>query len=347
MLPLDEEVVGTSLNAYTMQVIRQNLWPVSTVEHTGSHNLDWEPYSKYYQDQCNRALHEQGANILVRTHQHVVDIASKLKDGESRDTIKDSLRGLTTTIPKWQDEDEALDNTIDLAARLCFMVNIGANASTVTRCEKLLWTDSSLKDYLETYFSEPHVLSHDSVCFNRALTAFNMERVAGIKIYWTDNLADHLRVVNDDHKKVAIFHHASFLERARQTSQFPAGLVEETLRTLALLFPREDKHTKRWLQTICPSSKVDSHLMNCQRLRLDHRQIERFIFWHDRLIILKEVFDESRPTRLSQWWYDRRDGHVWYTFWVAVFVLLLTVLFGLIQSIEGALQVYKAYHATT
>jgi hypothetical protein len=61
---------------------------------------------------------------------------------------------------------------------------------------------------------------------------------------------------------------------------------------------------------------------------------------------LKQIFDESRHVKLSQWCYDRRDGFLWYTFSVAVFVLLLTVFFGLVQSIEGALQVYNAHHFT-
>jgi len=64
------------------------------------------------------------------------------------------------------------------------------------------------------------------------------------------------------------------------------------------------------------------------------------------VVILKQVFDESRPSTLLQWWNDRRNGVQWYTFWVAILVLLFTMFFGMVQSIEGALQVYKAYHPT-
>lgn len=35
-----------------------------------------------------------------------------------------------------------------------------------------------------------------------------------------------------------------------------------------------------------------------------------------------------------------------YTFWVAILVLVLTLLFRILQSIEGAFQIYKAYHPT-
>lgn len=59
--------------------------------------------------------------------------------------------------------------------------------------------------------------------------------------------------------------------------------------------------------------------------------------------MLKQAYDDATPGALPQWWYDRRDGVTWSTFWIAVVVLVLTVFFGLVQSIEGAIQVYKAY----
>lgn len=46
-------------------------------------------------------------------------------------------------------------------------------------------------------------------------------------------------------------------------------------------------------------------------------------------------FDETRPSNITQWWNDKRDVRQWYPFWVAI---SLTVLFGLVQSIEVDLQ---------
>lgn len=68
-------------------------------------------------------------------------------------------------------------------------------------------------------------------------------------------------------------------------------------------------------------------------------RLEEYRYWHDRLLILKEEFDEARPTTIAQWWNDRRDGIQWYSLWV---VMGLTLFFGLVQSIEGAIQVYQA-----
>ena len=128
---------------------------------------------------------------------------------------------------------------------------------------------------------------------------------------------------------------------------FPDGLIEETLRTLALLFPHSDKDTRNWYNTQdkkAISRDLDPKLLECGHLRAEDRHIDAFTFWRDRLVILKQTFDESEPNSLSQWWYDKRSGVHRYPLIVAALALILTAIFGLIQCIEGALQAYKAWH---
>lgn len=62
-------------------------------------------------------------------------------------------------------------------------------------------------------------------------------------------------------------------------------------------------------------------------------------------MVLKQAFDEAGPRTLTQWWNDRRNPVQWYTFWIAIWVLIMTVFFGLVQSVEGALQVYFSWKA--
>ena len=120
------------------------------------------------------------------------------------------------------------------------------------------------------------------------------------------------------------------------------------MRTLALLFPSnpvQDRSLCKWYSKKAARSNLDLGLIQCGRLKTDDRRIERFSYWHDRLITLKQVFDEATPKTMSQWWHDRRNGVQWYTFWIALLVLALTILFGLIQCIEGGWQVRLAYVA--
>jgi hypothetical protein len=112
--------------------------------------------------------------------------------------------------------------------------------------------------------------------------------------------------------------------------------VKETLHTLALLFPPGDKDTKRWYKKHEAPEDLDDSVLHCG---LACRNIEEYTYWHDRLIMLKEKFDEPNRTTIKQLWNDRREGIQWYTLWVAI---VLTLFFGLVQSIEGGIQVYKA-----
>lgn len=130
------------------------------------------------------------------------------------------------------------------------------------------------------------------------------------------------------------------------SSALPAEVVDETFRTIALLFPQSDKKTAKWYRKVqAKKPHLDRHFVKCGGLRHDDRQIENFRIWRDRLILLKEAFDEkAQPRRFGQLWHDNENRLRWCTFWVAILVVVLTVFFGVIQSIEGALQVYKAYH---
>jgi hypothetical protein len=123
----------------------------------------------------------------------------------------------------------------------------------------------------------------------------------------------------------------------------PDGFVKETIRTLALLFPHGDKKSRKWyMKQEDDPEELDLNVLICGNMWESYREIEKYEYWHDRLAILKGAFDESKPQNVSQLWKDRRDTFQWYTLWV---VISLTLFFGLVQSIEGALQVYKAFQA--
>ena len=90
---------------------------------------------------------------------------------------------------------------------------------------------------------------------------------------------------------------------------------------------------------------LDLRLIGIGNLKAEKRQIENFRYWRDRLVILKEVYDDARPDTLSQWWHDRRNGSQWYPFWIALWVAVLTILtiiIGVVQCVESGLQVYLA-----
>jgi hypothetical protein len=197
------------LDSGTKRQISLLFWPLSSVQ---PNDMDLSPYFTYYAKQCHHALHDQGKHILARTHQHILDVSRDLEQYCDRDIAKSHVKRLFTS-PNHPHEDEILNNTVDLAARIYTMVNIGGGKYAISGHCQLEWEDGNLKDFLSNHFDQKPELDKGSIKLERGFKACKLQKIAGINIQWTDNLADHLRLVDDEDKTVAIFHHASFLKR--------------------------------------------------------------------------------------------------------------------------------------
>lgn len=127
--------------------------------------------------------------------------------------------------------------------------------------------------------------------------------------------------------------------------------MEETLETLTLLFPNNDRKTKRWLESEFRAGTsailADCRLQQLGYFKWNHacRHLKHFQYWNERLGALKEAVEEATPSSkaLLKALGDRKNGDRWLNSWVAIVAISLTLFFGLVQSIEGAIQVYKAY----
>ncbi|KAI3330077.1 hypothetical protein F4824DRAFT_515956 [Ustulina deusta] len=341
MSTIDMSLLETAIEPHTQAAICHELWGVGYSPQLLGADINLATFWNYYFKTSALSLHDGGRHVAVRTHRDVIDVVYLLKAGATRGDIKQKLRSKLKT--KHTNEDELLENTIDLAASLAVMCDCGISSHGFSGSTEIQWRHDSLREFLAQYFGDRPILSHEKIKLEKTFKATNFGRIAGLEIIWTDNLVDHLRLTDDD-TNVHIFHHASFLESQRWSSEslLPTNLATETLQTLALLFPSTDCETRKWISKL---PLVDSGISRCGRLKTDLRQIERFQIWRDRLVMLKQVYDEAQPKTLRQWWHDRRNGVQWYTFWITVLVLILTVLFGLIQSIEGGIQAYASLKA--
>jgi hypothetical protein len=93
------------------------------------------------------------------------------------------------------------------------MVEIGGVPNGFSGNTPLLWEEEKLSHVLAKHFALPSTRSQEQVRLGKVFTARNIERIAGIKIRRTGNLADHLRLFDSDNNEIVvnIFHHASFL----------------------------------------------------------------------------------------------------------------------------------------
>jgi hypothetical protein len=127
------------------------------------------------------------------------------------------------------------------------------------------------------------------------------------------------------------------------SSFFPPGFLWETDLTLRLLFQPNNLKNERRNRKIASRGPSDLEAgIDTSSPPLD---LAQYPIWGSRLAEVQQIYDVARPGALQQWWYDRRNKPEWATFWIAIIIFLLTVIFGLISSITSIMQVYAAFRA--
>lgn len=59
-----------------------------------------------------------------------------------------------------------------------------------------------------------------------------------------------------------------------------------------------------------------------------------FDHWRDRLLELRETLD-APPISWAQLWRDRRNPQQFWTFWIALFILILTIMSFVVSAIQA------------
>jgi hypothetical protein len=195
--------------AATMRQIADCLWgpqPVNKRFFNGerSQELNLDAYFRFYNSCSARALYKSESSMWAQTDEQILWIVEQIRNNCTRESIRDEMARVNPSCSP--------DNSIDLAARLLFMLDFATNPpNAISATMKVIWTHNTVKSSIEQHFSHEPERHESCVYLDQGFTGYNIEQIAGIKIVWTDNLADHLRLVESD-TKVAIFHHVTFLE---------------------------------------------------------------------------------------------------------------------------------------
>ncbi|RSL77248.1 hypothetical protein CEP51_009233 [Fusarium floridanum] len=321
--------------------------------------LDFRAYDEYVRRQ-QKLFKDMGSSaVSPYDEESLGKVADEIRQHKQRDRAISYISTLAGN-----NDSTTCQATLSLVVRLMMMAEIGSLEKPYgfvyhpSYRPLPQWTENDLASLARRLFPFSPQIGCSGVSTSVTFDAWSLENVAGIKIVFTDNLADHLRLANND-TQLYVFHHVAYLELQKHMSNtgnavLPSGLAEESLKTLAILFPQSDhwsslRSTRKkrvWLGRLRANSDctIDDRLACCGTPNVVDRQLSNFSFWRDRLVIIKDAYDQSTPDSFSQWWYDRRNGVQWHNFWVAIVVLGLTAFFGLIQCILAAIQVYKAYH---
>jgi len=122
-------------------------------------------------------------------------------------------------------------------------------------------------------------------------------------------------------------------------SLIPVTVLSETILSLNLLFPHWDTLTDNFMLQQDQTFHLDGPLDDSRPLNLSD-----FDHWRNRLLELHQIF-HSPPVGWTQIWADRRNLLQWFTFWIAIVILVLTIVFGIISSVTAIVQTYLAFES--
>ncbi|KAK4160635.1 hypothetical protein QBC43DRAFT_359115 [Cladorrhinum sp. PSN259] len=212
----------------------------------------------------------------------------------------------------------------------------------------------SLRDALKRLQTAPLNQDADLLAdFPLWFNVTDLERITGLKVGWADYITDHLAIINGT---LYLCRNVEALKQIRaSTTLFPPlegkklltkDFIEETIRSVLLFFPADTDHDYgNWL-----AKGNSAHGLNDWQQALvadfeqwpSSRQVVDYPIWGQRLLRISETSRREGAWSIKRLWYDRRDESLWWTRWGLITAGGLALIFGLIQSITGIIQVVYA-----
>lgn len=183
-----------------------------------------QPFFKFYSEQCKMVYHAFRGRIPVQSYKDLTFIASHLRHGMSRSDIKEILQTRNPNVY----QIEAVEGAIDLVVRLMTMLDVGRfPATSFSGRQSITWDKGTLREFLHEIFPGTARRNHDGMKIEATFNVRQLDRIGGLSVMLTNNLADHLLLLPEK-DAVLIYHHASFLlnqDESVVTSPFPQDLV--------------------------------------------------------------------------------------------------------------------------
>ena len=173
-------------------------------------NRQFSPYFRYFTSECE-AWRLSGNSVALHNYRDLLGLVEYLKHNstEPRTTLQMQMLASRSS----DTAPESVRNALYLAVRLWLMLNVGPRDLTLFHCRSTLeWTeDQSLQTLIATTFPQTQMMP-TAPRWQRSLNAYNLTRIGGFEIVWTDHLPDHL-YLNEDLGSVSLYHHAFILQQ--------------------------------------------------------------------------------------------------------------------------------------
>lgn len=240
-------------------------------------------------------------------------------------------------------DDAAILRSIDLVIQMWLGLNI---YSTTSFARVDAWDSSirwrmgeTLRYLVSSDFNKLRRPTGVAFHFDALFTVARLRHICRLKIRWTWNLIDHLKLKGRaGHRTLSIYQYKTCLVNNSRSNQSIIGrdILTETLRTLELMFPLGDPDT----EVLLNKEGISMHSIRADGDGDRPRSMDEFNYWRARLEEIQKVFD-SPPETFAQAMLDIRNPNQWATIWVSIFgIFILTLLFGALATIYAVKQ-YK------
>jgi hypothetical protein len=177
--------------------------------------MNWDAFFTFYTRECKKASLDEGKVFCARDHNALLRIADILKTEPTRECARQKIRERFMRSRSTDEKENMAEGSMRLLARIIAMVNVGALSYEIATQRSVSWSDKqSLPEAIHDYFKVVTGPDTKKILFSTSFTAREICRIAGIGIRWTDNLVNHLRLVEGD-SKVCVFQHVSFLRHMK------------------------------------------------------------------------------------------------------------------------------------
>lgn len=166
-------------------------------------------YETYCQTQWN--YFAQGRRNFEHHSREITELFRMFRDNEVKEHMLIRLNDLRQSGQRPSSENSC-HQMIDFAARLITPINIGTLPNEVNKRRHLEWDTGTLRSLIADHFNESQILAFERLRLPKTFDAWSLCKIGGIQIRFTDNLADHLLLVDDD-AVVLVFHHVSYLNQ--------------------------------------------------------------------------------------------------------------------------------------
>ncbi|CBX98744.1 hypothetical protein IAQ61_007635 [Plenodomus lingam] len=254
-----------------------------------------------------------------------------------QNSVRETLVGEVMKNLSTSTTPEHVARSLEIAARLWLGINVASKSLSVgpnyPRGSRIEWpADRTLAEVISKQLSNKASWAPiDEFSLDESFTAVNLKNICRLRIQWTHNLADHLRMKGlRGRRSLFIYRHKILLVnhlRDPNPTIIDPSILEEAIRTLDLLFPFGDSKSADFLET------EGVHFYSISSGGPRPYDLDEFIHWRNHLAQLLRIL-HGPPETATQTLTDTRNLSQFATLWVAIFgVFALTILFGILATV--------------